>query len=134
MIAILSIKTQYVKEILNGNKKYEFRKTSFKKDVEEILVYVTKPVGKFVCKFYVGEIIKDTPENLWRSFRDSSGLTKEGFFTYFSNRKKGVAIEIRDVEEFSKPINPKTLFPKFTPPQSWMYVPKEKERISETIR
>ena len=125
MIALLSIKVKYVEKILNGNKKYEFRKTSFKKEVKEILVYATKPIGSIVCRLYVGEIVEDTPENLWRDFAKFSGLTRKEFFAYFDGRNKGTAIEITDFEPFSRPMDPKQLFPEFTPPQSWMYVPKE---------
>lgn len=122
MIAILSIRTKYVNEILKGNKKYEFRKSTFKKDVEEVFVYATKPIGKIVCKFYVGEIIEDKPDRLWEDFRDFSGLTEEEFFVYFRGRKKGVAIEIKDIEKFTEPIDPKMIYPKFIPPQSWIYI------------
>jgi len=125
MIALLSIKVKYVKAILSGKKRYEFRKASFRKEVKEVLVYATKPVGGIVCKLYIGEIIEDTPENLWKNFADFSGLTKKEFFTYFNGRRKGVAIEILDFEAFSRPINPQQLFQQFTPPQSWIYVQKE---------
>jgi len=122
MNAILSIKPKYVNAILEGDKKYEFRKTSFRRDVREVFVYATKPIGKIVCKFYVGEIIEDKPEKLWKNYRDLSGLTEEEFFTYFSGMRKGVAIEIEDVEKFKEPIDPKMIYPEFTPPQSWIYL------------
>ena len=122
MNAILSIKPKYVNAILEGDKRYEFRKTSFRRDVREVFVYATKPIGKIVCKFYVGEIIEDKPEKLWKNYRDLSGLTEEEFFTYFSGMRKGVAIEIEDVEKFKEPIDPKMIYPEFTPPQSWIYL------------
>jgi len=122
MNAILSIKPKYVNAILEGYKRYEFRKTSFRRDVKEVFVYATKPIGKIVCKFYVGEIIEDTPENLWENFKNFSGLAEEDFFTYFRGREKGVAIEIQDVEKFKEPIDPKRIDPKFIPPQSWIYI------------
>ena len=122
MNAILSIKPKYVNAILEGEKRYEFRKTSFRRDVREVFVYATKPIGKIVCKFYVGEIIEDKPEKLWKNYRDLSGLTEEEFFTYFSGMRKGVAIEIEDVEKFIEPIDPKMIYPEFTPPQSWIYL------------
>lgn len=125
MIALLSIKPKYVKEILNRNKKYEFRKTFFKRDVNKILVYATKPVGKIVCMLYVGDIIENDPKILWRDFNKFSGLEKKEFFAYFGNRVRGVAIEIKDVAEFSKPINPTELIPNFIAPQSWLYISEE---------
>jgi len=122
MNAILSIKPKYANAILEGDKRYEFRKASFRRDVREVFVYATKPIGKIVCKFYVGEIIEDKPEKLWENYRDLSGLTEEEFFTYFSGMRKGVAIEIEGVERFKEPIDPKMIYPEFTPPQSWIYL------------
>jgi predicted transcriptional regulator len=122
MIAILSIKPKYIDEILKGNKKYEFRKSAFRKNVETVIVYATKPVGKIVCKFNVGKVIESRPEELWENFGDVSALTKEEFFAYFNGRKKGVAIEIMEVERLSEPIEPKEIYADFTPPQSWIYV------------
>ena len=122
MNAILSIKPKYANAILEGDKRYEFRKASFRRDVREVFVYATKPIGKIVCKFYVGEIIEDKPEKLWKNYRDLSGLTEEEFFTYFSGMRKGVAIEIEGVERFKEPIDPKMIYPEFTPPQSWIYL------------
>ena len=122
MIAILSIRPRYVEAILEGSKRYEFRKKPFKKDVKEILVYATKPVGKIVCKFQVERVIEDKPENLWESLKDFSGLKEREFFTYFSGQDKGIAIEIKNVEKFPEPINPEKLFSNFRPPQSWVYL------------
>ena len=125
MIALLSIKVKYVKEILNGNKKYEFRKTRFKKEVKRILVYATKPSSSIVCFLDVGEIREDEPKNLWKNLGEFSGLKKKEFFDYFGDRETGVAIEIKDVDEFPEPLIPEKIFAKFTPPQSWIYVPAE---------
>ena len=125
MIAILSIKVKYVKEILNRNKKYEFRKTSFKRDVSNILIYATKPVGKIVCMLQVGDIIENHPKILWRDFNKFSGLNKKEFFAYFGTMDKGIAIEIKSVKEFQKPINPYESIPNFVAPQSWCYISEE---------
>ena len=50
MYVLMSIKPKYVEKILSGEKKYEYRKTLLKKDVESILVYSTSPVKKVVCE------------------------------------------------------------------------------------
>jgi len=125
MIAILPIKPKYVENILNGNKKYEFRKRAFKKDVDSILVYATKPVGKIVCMLTVGDIVEDKPEILWEKFNKFSGLEKKEFFMYFESQEKGTAIEIKSVNKFPEPLNPYDLIPNFVAPQSWYYLPTE---------
>jgi len=123
MNVILSIKPKYVEEILKGNKRYEFRKNRFKKDVKEAIVYATNPVGKVVCKFLIGKIIVDTPKNLWNDLRDFSGLTEEAFFAYFENRDKGVAIEIKEIQEFTEPMDLEKITSRPVAPRSWAYLP-----------
>ncbi len=43
MNVLLSIRPKYVEEIIKGNKRYEFRKSIFKKNVEEVWIYATSP-------------------------------------------------------------------------------------------
>lgn len=58
---LLSIKPEFVNEIMSGRKKFEYRKKVFKrKDITTIVVYATKPLGKVVGEFEVDEIIEDT--------------------------------------------------------------------------
>lgn len=123
MNVILSIKPEYCKKIKNGDKRYEFRKKIFKnKDsVHRILMYSTSPVQKIVGAFIIESVIEDDPENLWKRFKDFSGIEKENFFEYFGTSKKGFAIKIDRVEEFA-PIEPKDLIPDFSPPQSFRYI------------
>ena len=58
MDVILSIKPRYVKEIEKGNKKYEFRKSIFKKKVKWVYIYSTSPVKKITGRFRIEGIIK----------------------------------------------------------------------------
>ncbi len=123
MNVILSIKPEYIQKILEGRKKYEFRKTKFRKEIDEVFVYATKPIQKIVFKFRVGEIIVDTPENLWENLKDFSGLTEQEFFSYFRNKNEGIAIEIKEIQKFAPPINLSDIAPVSIPPQSWIYIP-----------
>jgi len=126
----LSVKPEYVELITKGEKKYEFRKSRFRKDVKEVFVYATKPVMKVVLKFKVGKIIVDTPWNLWKRLRNLSGLSEAEFFSYFKNVNKGVAIEIKNVVIFPNPIALEEFASISTPPQSWMYLSDGKDMDS----
>lgn len=60
MKVLLSIKPEYAQKIFAGEKKYEYRKRIFKRnDVDMIVVYVTKPVGKVVGEFEIAEILEE---------------------------------------------------------------------------
>ncbi|MBM4241049.1 MAG: hypothetical protein FJ150_05250 [Euryarchaeota archaeon] len=126
MKVLLSIKPKYVEEIINGNKKYEFRKTSFRRkdELEEIFIYSTSPVKKIVGYFKFKKIIEDHPKNLWKNFKEFSGIDEFEFFNYFKGKDNGFAIEIKELKLFNKPIDPGVLIPNFIPPQSFRYIEK----------
>jgi len=133
MAVLLSIKPKYVDEIRKENKKYEFRKSIFKRNnISMAYIYSTHPVKKVVGKFTIGEIIEDHPKNLWENLNIHAGINKNEFFKYFGDRKKGFAIEINELKLFEYPIDPKELKPDFVPPQSFYYV--EEEFIDEDFR
>lgn len=122
MCVLLSIKPKYVKEIQTGNKLYEFRKSIFKQETDEILVYESSPTKQIVGKIYIENIIEDTPQQLWDNFNDFAGINYNDFFEYFKGKEKGYAIKIKEYEIFSNPINPYEENPNFTPPQSFAYI------------
>jgi hypothetical protein len=52
---LLSIKPKYVKSIIEGDKRYEFRKTIFKnREINRIYIYSSSPVKKIVGTFEIG--------------------------------------------------------------------------------
>ncbi|MEA1870035.1 MAG: hypothetical protein U9N09_07840 [Euryarchaeota archaeon] len=124
MNVLLSIKPKYVEEIMNGNKRYEFRRSIFRcrEDIELVYIYSTSPVKKIVGVFTIKNIIEDHPRNLWENFKEFSGIEKEEFFSYFGDCKNGFAIGIGGVEVFEDPIDPKISIPGFVTPQSFCYV------------
>ena len=123
MDALLSIKPKHVKAIVNGKKRYEFRKSIFKnRNIEKVYVYSTAPVKKVVGSFRIGRIIEDHPKRLWARLKKFSGLNDKEFFAYFGDNEKGFAIEIEGVTQFQNPIDPRNLIVNFVPPQSFCYV------------
>ncbi|CAF30340.1 type I restriction enzyme S subunit [Methanococcus maripaludis] len=124
MTILLSIKPKYVKEILNGSKKYEFRKSIFKKyDKNELVfIYSSYPVKRIVGTFSVGDIIENCPKILWNEFKNVSGIKESEFFKYFKEKDKGYAIQINKLNEFKNPVNPKDINPDFRAPQSFCYI------------
>jgi len=123
MDVILSIKPKYVDAILRGEKKYEFRKNIFKnKNIDNVYIYSSSPVKRIVAIFNVGDIIEDDPKAIWDKCKDLSGLKDIEFFKYFTDNRKGFAIEIDNLEKLKTPIDPKKIMPDFIPPQSFCYI------------
>ncbi len=67
MKVLLSIKPEFVEKILDGTKKFEFRKGIFKNpDVKSVVIYSTMPVGMIVAEFDIADVIEDKPSNVWK--------------------------------------------------------------------
>lgn len=123
MDVLLSIKPKFAEAIIDGRKRYEFRKIKFaNKDINWVYIYSTSPVKKIIGIFKISSIIEDSPSALWDRLKDHAGISEEEFFNYFRDNEKGFALEIKDVQKFENPIDPKTLIPNFVPPQSFHYI------------
>lgn len=103
MKALLSIKPEFVEEIIEGRKKFEYRKKVFKRsDVSSIVVYATKPYGKVVGEFEIENILEEGIDKLWNDTKHFSGISEEFFYEYFKDRESGFAIQIKEFEEYEE--------------------------------
>lgn len=131
MNVLLSIKPKYVERVIGGNKRYEFRKSMFKKHVDEVWVYATSPIKKIIGTFVVDEVIQDTPKNLWINLDGSSGMSEEEFFNFFKGKQMGFAIKIESLKMFKNCLDPKMVFPNFVPPRSFYYFDSTLPKVRE---
>lgn len=74
--AIISIKPQFVDEIMKGNKRFEFRKSFLKSIPDRCYIYSTKPVGKIVGFFTIKQVLRDEPEKYGKKQVKSQGLQR----------------------------------------------------------
>jgi len=112
MKVLLSIKPQFVEQIIKGTKRYEFRKAIYKRtDIDTIVVYASSPVCRVVGEFKVDEILCETPEILWQHTHDSAGITREFFDRYFDKRDKAYAIRIKSFLPYENPTKLTEAFP-----------------------
>ncbi len=126
MNVLLSVKPKYAEKIVEGKKKYEFRKAIFKKqDIEKVYIYSSSPVSKIVAAFEIEKILKDSPKKIWALCQKYAGISEKDFFNYFENSKMAFAIEIGFVDSYKKHIDPFEIIENFKPPQSFYYLPFE---------
>lgn len=127
MKILLSIKPQFVEKIMSGDKKYEFRKTEFKrKDVNTIIVYSSGPVKKVVGEMKFKKVLCDTPNNIWKLTHIYSGLSLDSFMTYFEGRQKAYAIVIEKFIPLKEALPLDECFPGVKAPQSFIYLDETK--------
>lgn len=121
---IISIKPVYADMILDGRKKYEFRKCSFAKRVDKVLIYSTKPVKEITGYFTFDEVLRGKPSEIWKLCSEYAGIIEEDFYKYFGRYKKAFAIKINKVFRMNKPINPFDAIEGFKSPRSFVYINK----------
>jgi predicted transcriptional regulator len=119
---LLSIKPQYADKILNGDKRFEFRRLLYKSpNVKKIVIYATSPVMKVVGEFGVAQVHSMNLEELWEQTMEYSGIEKHFYDSYFAGKNVGHAIEIKDARRYK---NPKLLkdYNISHAPQSFVYL------------
>lgn len=121
MTMLISIQPKFVKEILNGNKKWEYRKTNPKFITKKILIYETAPAKKVVAEARVGIVFKDKPSEVYRATSKDGGVSKEFFDKYFKDKQYAIAYELIDIKVFAIPFELSEIDIK-QPPQSYMYI------------
>lgn len=119
---LMSIKPEYVEQILSGKKKYEYRKIKAKrKNIEKMIIYSTYPVMKVVAEVDILSIIEDSPNNLWKQTKFESGVAKEFYNKYYKNRDCAIAYELGNVKVYDKPKDLNEYGIKYAP-QSFIYL------------
>lgn len=126
MKAIISIKPEYVTKILNGEKRFEFRRRVFKRtDVDTLVVYASAPVQRVVAEVSICEILTSTPQELWERTYQHGGIEKIQYMNYFHDTDTAHAIVLGTVSEFPEPLRLADYAPALTrPPQSYAYMPE----------
>ncbi|WP_028592403.1 ASCH domain-containing protein [Paenibacillus massiliensis] len=124
MKVLLSIKPEFVAEIISGNKKFEYRKSIFKRDdISTVVVYATKPFGKVVGEFEIEKILEDSPYKIWQRTKKHSGINRSFFNEYFRDKEKGYAIQIKDFITYETPLELKDIDEGIrVAPQSFCYI------------
>ena len=118
---LLSINPEHVDNILQGNKKVEFRKVKCKTDVEQIVIYSTAPVMQVVAEAMIEEVITGDVLEVWHLTKAFAGISYNFYRSYYKGKKTAVAYKLCEVTPYSKP---KSLsdFGISYPPQSFLYL------------
>lgn len=123
MKVILSIKPQYAEKILNGSKKFEFRKAGFSMPgVTTVVIYATKPVGKVVGEFEIDCIHIGAPSSIWKKTKIYAGIDRKFFDEYYRDKSVAVAIGVGEVKRYRHALEISSLGEGITAPQSFRYL------------
>ena len=118
---LLSVKPEYIEEILNGTKRYEFRKARCKRQVDKIILYAKAPISQVVAEVEVVEVLEDNLDIIWHRTKDFSGITKQSFNQYYRGKSSAVVYKLGVVTKYTQPKRLSDLGID-KPPQSFVYV------------
>ncbi|WP_457558236.1 hypothetical protein [Candidatus Harpocratesius sp.] len=124
-IVLISIKPEYVRKIMLGEKKVEFRRIGWSADVDTVVIYASNPIKQIIGFFKIRGFGRDSPEKLWVRYEKVAGISKEDFDKYFSGKIWGYCYEIGDVFQFDDPVDPSKFFKDFRAPQKFKYLLQE---------
>lgn len=120
----MSIKPEFALKIFDGSKKYEYRRTIFRRnEVTKVVVYASDPVQKVIGEFEIGKIFHDEVQTLWTNTKTHAGISEDRFTEYFANRAMGYAIEVTAPRAYDDRL-PLNSLGVASPPQSFMYLPE----------
>lgn len=100
---LLSIKPRYAKVILEGKKRYEFRKNKPKTSVTRIVLYASSPQQQVVGEATIDEILEGSPDEIWSITKGFAGITKQFFSSYYAGRGKAIAYKLSEVTVYETP-------------------------------
>lgn len=118
---LISINPEHVENIINGSKKFEYRKIAAKQDISSIVIYETTPVKRIVAEAEIIDVLILSPDELWKQTKQASGISKEFFDEYFKGKKIAYAYKLGKVKVYE---TPKTLldYRVKNAPQSFIYL------------
>lgn len=120
---LLSIKPKFAEQILNGQKRFEFRRTIFKDtNVTKVIIYASSPVQRIVGEFEVDGILSMSKHALWRKTRQTACISWQFFSEYFAGKSECHAIQVSNPIRYEEPISLKMAVGLSQPPQSFAYV------------
>lgn len=123
-VILISLKPQYFRLILSGEKKHEYRKRFPDRPVKAF-IYVTQPVGEIKAAIDFGKPIHDP--------NDLKGQEGIGVQDFIRGEKAGkVAVPIKNITVLKEPMKMDVLKSKFhvIPPQSFIYLKNKPELLN----
>lgn len=119
---LLSIKPEFANAILDGTKKFEFRRSLFRRPTERVVLYASSPIRLVLGEFTIAEILIMKLDQLWRCTARYAGIEREYFDEYFLGLDHGHAIKVRNTRRYRVPLALRQHLKIQFPPQSFCYL------------
>jgi predicted transcriptional regulator len=123
---LLSIKPKMAEAILNGSKKWEYRKVAPQVEIgSRVIIYASRHCKEIVGEFVIAKILKEPVDLLIEKTIAETPHKKEEIYSYFAKRKIGYALKVENPLKYDQPISLteiRKMIPGFLPPQNYRYL------------
>ncbi|MXX58653.1 MAG: ASCH domain-containing protein [Rhodothermaceae bacterium] len=120
---LLSLKPRFAEAILAGEKRFEYRRSIFRRqDIDTVVIYASTPICKVVGEFSIKQVLSLDLEALWEETRGGAAIDRHYFDQYFKGRSSGYALEVKEVTRYELPLCLRLQFKMKRPPQSFCYL------------
>lgn len=131
VVALLPVHPRYADAIVRGEKRVEFRRRRFGRDVQYIAVYASSPVCGIVGFFRISSISEGCPAKIWEDFKHVGSIERDDYFRYYMGAERAIAIGIERVCVFGSPVPLNRLSSTLRAPQSYAYLsPEHVDRLA----
>lgn len=122
---LVAIKPRFAEAIVNGDKRVEFRKVRFRREITHVVLYASSPISRVVAIVDVANLVHASPEELWERFSEVGQISEAEFREYYGPSQEAVGIELATVIQFAEGVRLSQLLPGTRPPQSFRYLSRE---------
>jgi predicted transcriptional regulator len=134
---ILSIRPEYARRILGGEKTIELRRSPMGLEPRDVvLVYISAPDQCLGFWFRIANIETLPVDEMWRRHNSRLGIEEEPFLSYFRGSRMATGLHVSDVHPLVPEISLATiraLVPDFVPPQGLIRLRDTTDRYEELL-
>lgn len=126
---LISIRPEYVDQILEGYKTVELRRR-FTEEVDQntrLFIYSSNPVGAIVGSAKIDKVTRLSVKQIWKKFRKEACIERAAFDNYFYGIQFGFVLSLGKVTPLAETVDREDILDRWgiRPPQSYMYLSTE---------
>jgi predicted transcriptional regulator len=99
---IISLRDEYVTQVLNGKKTVELRRRMVNIPAgSRVWIYTKSPTASVTLCATVERVFTGSPREIWRDHKDAVGITRTEFDAYLGDVEIACAIVLKDVRSLA---------------------------------
>lgn len=96
---VISVKPKYAAQMLSGQKTVELRRRTIHVEPgDRVWIYTTVPEARIAAVATIVQVCTGQPEDIWRRYKNSVGVSADEFDRYFHGSEQACAIVLRNVQ------------------------------------